>query len=591
MVQLDFYSGLVAAVAAGGWELVLKWIPQLIAVSSQKETKFRSWWIAALYAIRNTLSKSQIANAFLVGLLFGRPLEGLAVGAVIELMFLGVFVVGASIPPQPYLATIMTTVFVIQTGLGTEEALGLVMPIAILSQTLFMAAISLNHLALGIAKRKAAEGDIRGVDMQNTIWQPIQILVNLLPAFIGGFVGVPAVQGVVGWLGANAGWVMGGMASLIGLLPALGFALLFYQMGARFMGYLFLGIIAAIYLKPDPLALALTGVGLAMVHILITRKGAAPVASEAPEKKPERDLKLSDEDFLAMYWRSTNLFAVACWEVLGGLGFAQTMVPVIRRFYKTKEDISAALKRHMVFYNTNPWLGAIIPGILASMEEERANGQPVAEEAIQGVKVAMMGPFAGVGDSVFWATYIPIILAIAAAWARSGVTALMWLAPITILVVLGLSNLLIPYYLMRFGYRRGMSALQDLQQHNLLADLSTAATVVGQFVVGGLVVTLVNLQIRWAPSFFGTDPIQLQSILDSIMPNLLPLAVFFFCYWLLRRGKSAVFVMVVLVVIGLLGAFPIDLPLFNNASILGAPIEAAEEGAQSLLLLRSFFGV
>lgn len=591
MVRLDFYSGLVAAIAAGGWQLVFRWIPQLIAVSSQKETKARSWLIAGLYAIRNTLGKSQIANAFLVGLLFGKPLEGLAVGAVIELMFLGVFVVGASIPPQPYLATIMTTVFVIQTGLGAEEALGLVMPIAILSQMLFMAAVSFNHLALGIAKKKAAEGDIRGVDMQNTAWQPVQILVNLLPAFLGGFIGVPAVQSVVGWLGANVGWAMGGMASLIGLLPALGFALLLYQMGTGFIGYLFLGIIAALYLRPDPLALALTGVGLALVHMLITRKEAAPVASGAPAEKPEHKLKLSDEDFLAMYWRSTNLFSVASWEVLGGLGFAQTMVPVIRRFYKTKEDISAALQRHMVFYNTNPWLGAIIPGILASMEEERANGQPVSEEAIQGVKVAMMGPFAGVGDSVFWATYIPILLAIAAAWAQSGVTALMWLAPITILVVLGLSNLLIPYYLMRFGYRRGLSALQDLQQHNLLADLSTAATVVGQFVVGGLVVTLVNLQIRWAPSFFGTTPIQLQSILDSIMPNLLPLAVFFLCYWLLRRGKSAIFVMVVLVAIGLVGAYPIKLPLFNNASILGAPIKAAEEGAQSLLLLRSIFGV
>ena len=591
MGQLDFYSGLVAAFAAGGWDLIFKWIPQLIVVSSQKEGKLWSWWIAALYAIRNTIGKSQVANAFLVGLLFGKPLEGLAVGAVIELMFLGVFVVGASIPPQPHLATIMTTIFVIRTGLGTAEALALVMPIAILSQMLMMAAVSLNHLALGIAKKKAAEADIRGVDMQNTVWQPVQIAVNLLPAFLGGFVGVPAVQGVVGWLGANAGWVMGGMASLIGLLPALGFALLLYQMGTRFIGYLFLGIIAAIYLKPDPLALALAGVGLALVHMLLTRKGEAEAApSESPAERPERELKLSDEDFLAMYWRHTNLFAVACWEVLGGLGFAQTMVPVIRRFYKTKEEISAALQRHMVFYNTNPWMGALIPGVLASMEEERANGQPVDEAAIQGVKVAMMGPFAGVGDSVFWATYIPILLAITAAWAQSGNTALMWLAPITVLVVLGLSNLLIPYYFMRYGYRRGLSALQDLQQRNLLADLSTAATVVGQFVIGGLVVSLVRLQVRWAPSLLGTQPIEIQSILDAIMPNLLPLAIFFLCYWLLRKGKTAIFVMVVLVAIGLIGAYPIKLPLFNDASILGAPIKAAEEGAQSLLLLRSIFG-
>ena len=119
------------------------------------------------------------------------------------------------------------------------------------------------------------------------------------------------------------------------------------------------------------------------------------------------------------------------------------MVPVIRRFYNTKEEISAALKRHMVFYNTNPWLGAIIPGVLTSMEEERASGQPVDEGVIEGVKVAIMGPFAGMGDALFWATYIPIILAIAAAWALSGKPILMWLSPIMVLVVLGLSNLFI----------------------------------------------------------------------------------------------------------------------------------------------------
>jgi len=595
MERLDFYGGLIAALAAGGWQLIFYWLPQFLPVSSQKENKFLSWWFAVLYGIRNTLNRSQIANAFLVGLLFGRPLEGLAVGATIELMFLGVFVVGASIPPQPYLATIMTTVFVIRAGLNTEEALALVMPIAMLSQMLFMLAISFNHLALGIAKRKATEGDIRGVDMQNTIWQPIQILINLVPAFIGSFIGVPVVQGAVGWLQAHAGWFMEGMGFLASVLPALGFALLLYQMGTRFIGYLFLGIIAAIYLKPDPLALAVAGIGLALVHMLVTRmrQSDTEASSEAPPpQRPERKLKLSDEDFLGMYWRHFNLFSVASWEVLGGLGFAQAMVPVIRRFYKTKEEISAALKRHLTFYNTNPWLGAIIPGVVASMEEERANGQPVDEAAIEGVKVAMMGPFAGVGDSLFWATYIPIILAIAASWAQSGNTALMWLAPITILVILVLSNMFIPYYLMRFGYQRGLSALQDLQQRNLLAELSTAATVVGQFVVGGMVVKLVNLQIRWAPSFFGTKPIELQSILDSIMPSLLPIAIFFFCYWLLRRGKSAVFVMVVLVAICLLGAIPIPLPLFNNASILGAPIkQAAEEGGKtSMLLLRSYFG-
>lgn len=592
MEGLDFAGGLAAALAAGGLQLIFEWIPQMFLVYTQTENRFLAWWIAAIASIRNTLSRSQIATAFLTGLLLGRPLEGLAVGAVIELMFLGVFVVGASIPPQPYLATIMTTVFVIRAGLGAEEALGLVLPVAIFSQLLFLAALSWNHIPLGIAKKKAQEGDYRGVDIQNTLWQPLSFtyLTNLVPAFIGGFIGVPAVQAAVTWLQTNAGWLLEGFGLLAGVLPALGFALLLYQMGTRYIGYLFLGIVAAIYLQLDPLAVAVAGVALALIHMVVTRerRGEEAVPLAAEEERPERETTLSQSDFMAMYWRHWNLFRVASWEVLGGMGFAQAMVPIIRRFYDTKEEISEALERHLVFYNTNPWLGAIIPGVVASMEEERANGQPVGEGAIEGIKVAMMGPFAGVGDSLFWATYIPIILAIAASWAQSDSLALQWLAPIGVLLVLGLSNLLIPYFFMRFGYRRGLNALSDLQERNLLAELSTAATVVGQFVVGALVVQLVSLQIRWAPSLFGAEPIQIQQILDSIMPNIVPLLIFFLCYWLLRRGRSAIFIMVVLVVITLLGAIPIPLDLFNNTSILGAPIVEEES---SMLLIRSVLGI
>ncbi len=585
MERLDFYSGLVAAFVAGGYRVIFGWLPQFVSVNSQRENKWVTWMVSITSAVAQALNKSQVFTAFVTGLLFGRPLEGLAVGAVIELMFLGVFQIGASTPPQPTLATIMTTIFVIRAGATTEEALTIVMPIAILGQTLFMAAITFNQLALGIGKQKADAGDIKGVDHANTFWQFVFILQTLFPAFLGGFIGIPAVKAVTAWIGANAGWVMGGMGLVAGLLPALGFALLLYQMGTKFIGFLFLGMAVALYMKPSTLALAVMGIAIALIYMLVTRKEGSfdlPPA-EATAQAKDRKIKLTDEDLDAMWWRHYGLFSSASWEVLGGLGMAQAMVPVIRRLYQTKEDVSAALKRHMTFYNTNPWLGAIIPGILASMEEEKANGGAVDEAAIQGVKVAMMGPFAGVGDSLFWATYIPIYVAICASWAQSGNTVLMWLAPLVSGGITIATHLWIQRFGIRWGYQRGLSALQDLQQQNLLSDLSTAATVVGQFVVGGLVVTLVNLQIRWAPSFFGTSPIKIQSIIDSIQPKLLPILVFFFCYWLLRRGKTALFVMIVLLIVCLVGAYPIPLALFNNNSILGAPIEPAKTSLQIMM--------
>lgn len=590
MQRLDFYSGLVAAFVAGGYKIIFGWLPQFIAVKSQKENKVVTWMVAITSAFAQAFGKSQVFTAFVTGLLFGRPLEGLAVGAVIELMFLGVFQIGASTPPQPTLATIMTTIFVIRAGATTQEALTIVMPIAVLSQSLFMIAISFEQTALGIAKRHAQDGNIAGVDFDNTFWQWVFIFQILFPAFVGGFIGIPTVQVIVAWIGAHAGWLMEGMGFLSGVLPALGFALLLYQMGTRFVAFLLLGMFVGLYIKPDSLSLAVAGVAMALIYMMVTRKttttatpNAAPAAAKA-----ERKLKLTDEDLDAMWWRHYGLFSAACWEVLGGLGMAQTMVPVIRRLYTTKEEISAALKRHMVFYNTNPWIGSIIPGIMASMEEERANGQPVDEAAIQGVKMAMMGPFAGVGDSLFWGTYVPIYIAICASWAQSGNTALMWLAPIVGGGITIVSHLYFERFGIRWGYRNGIAALQNLQQQNLLADLSTAATIVGQFVIGGLVIKLVNLQIRWAPSFFGTSPIKFQTILNSILPSFLPIAVFFLCYYLLKKGWTALRIMILLMVVCILGAYPIPLPLFNNVSILGAPI--VEPAKTSLQIFSHLFG-
>jgi len=208
------------------------------------------------------------------------------------------------------------------------------------------------------------------------------------------------------------------------------------------------------------------------------------------------------------------------------------------------------------------------------LEEKRGNGEPVDDATIGGVKVALMGPLAGIGDSLFWATYIPIILAIGASWVLTGNTTLMWIAPIFVGGLLIFSEMFSQYYTFFQGYKFGMSSLESMKS-NWLTRVTEGASVVGNFVIGGLIIKLVSLQIRWAPSINGTSPIKIQSILDSIMPSILPLVVFGFCYWMLRKGKTAVLIMVILMVVLILGAIPIHIPLFNNVSILGAPIVAA----------------
>ena len=95
-------------------------------------------------------------------------------------------------------------------------------------------------------------------------------------------------------------------------------------------------------------------------------------------------------------------------------GWAYSMIPAIKALYKDKDSQSQALKRHLEFYNTHPYVSAPVLGVTLAMEEERANGTPIDDAAINGVKVGMMGPLAGVGDPVFWFTIRPILGALGA---------------------------------------------------------------------------------------------------------------------------------------------------------------------------------
>ena len=91
------------------------------------------------------------------------------------------------------------------------------------------------------------------------------------------------------------------------------------------------------------------------------------------------------------------------------LGWAYALIPAIKKLYTTKEDRAAALERHLEFFNTHPYVAAPIMGVTLALEEERANGAEIDDTAIQGVKIGMMGPLAGVGDPVFWFTVRPIL--------------------------------------------------------------------------------------------------------------------------------------------------------------------------------------
>lgn len=130
--------------------------------------------------------------------------------------------------------------------------------------------------------------------------------------------------------------------------------------------------------------------------------------------KTENKIRLSKRDRWDVCWRSTFLQGSWNYERMQNGGYAYAMIPAIKKLYKNKDDQAAALKRHLEFFNTHPYLASPIIGVTLALEEDKANGAAVDDVAISGVKVGMMGPLAGVGDPVFWYTARPIIAGLGA---------------------------------------------------------------------------------------------------------------------------------------------------------------------------------
>lgn len=290
-------------------------------------------------------------------------------------------------------------------------------------------------------------------------------------------------------------------------------------------------------------------------------------------------IQLTKKDRLAVAWRSTFIQGSWNYERMQNGGWAFSMIPAIKKLYKTKEERSAALKRHLEFFNTHPYIASPILGVTLALEEERANGAPVDDVAIQGVKVGMMGPLAGVGDPVFWFTVRPMLGALGASLALAGNI----LGPIIFFLAWNIIRWAFMWYTQEFGYRAGSKITDDLSG-GLLQKVTKGASILGMFVLGALVQRWVNVKftpvvstvkldkgayIEWDKLPAGAQGIKealsqqasglaldsskvttLQDNLDSLIPGLAALLLTLLCMWLLKKKVSPIVIILGLFVVG-----------------------------------------
>ncbi|HGJ5875384.1 MAG TPA: PTS mannose transporter subunit IID [Arsenophonus sp.] len=265
--------------------------------------------------------------------------------------------------------------------------------------------------------------------------------------------------------------------------------------------------------------------------------------------------KLTAGDIHGVFLRS-NLFQ-GSWnfERMQALGFCFSMIPVIRRLYpENSEERKQAIKRHLEFFNTHPYVASPVLGVTMAMEEQRANGTGIDDGAINGIKVGLMGPLAGVGDPIFWGTVRPVFAALGAGIAMSGSL----LGPLLFFILFNLVRLLTRYYGVNYGYKKGIDIVQDMGG-GFLQKMTEGASILGLFVMGALVNKWTNVNIPLVVSEvenLETGEVTIttvQTILNQLMPGLVPLLLTFGCMWLLRRKVNPLWIIIGFFILGIVG--------------------------------------
>ena len=223
-------------------------------------------------------------------------------------------------------------------------------------------------------------------------------------------------------------------------------------------------------------------------------------------------------------------------ERMMGLAFCHVLEPVLKKLYQNNPDeYQKALQRHMQFYNTEPQLGALIPGITIAMEEARAQGEDVSEELIVNTKNALMGPFAGIGDSMIIGTYSPILLSIAMSMCLQDGNPIgpLFFCAVWLTTIVGMQ-----WYLFHKGYSMGIGAANLFFTQKALADqITTGLTMMGLMVIGGVAATTVKANVIFQ-FVSGEMSISIQeTVFNKIMPGVLPLILTLVSWYLLNKKK------------------------------------------------------
>lgn len=514
-------------------------------------------WIGFLdKAFLHTFLYRPIIIGPLVGLVFGDLSMGLRVGAAVELMFLAVVFVGTAIPPDETLSAGIATAFACIAG-SAEVGIATALPIALIGQIFRQTRNSTFYeVTMRQVEKAAANADTKGIIIWTSVIPSfIEGLLFGVPAFIAVYFGAQYVQAIID---AIPEWLVNGIATGGGLLGAVGVALLIGTVKDRSIWpYFLIGFFFASYLNINMIGIALiAAVCVGLLYLADKHREGDQAAEELEEHDTEHhDYRIiTKQDLWKVFGYALAIESGCPTTKQEAPGFTQGLIPLIEKVYKTKEEKAEAYERHTQLFLTEGRMAATCVGIAGAMEERNALVGDIDVESINAVKVALMGPLAGIGDSLLHGTLRPIMAGLAISMAaasdyRSAV------GPILFLIVMTVVGMLMRYFGIFKGYEGGLKLVANMQEGGMLDKLTKYAGIAAFIVAGGFISALVYM--NFAVTFqSGDSVIALQDVLDGLMPNLVPLLYTLLMFYLINKKKvNIVLLMLGTIILGVIGVY------------------------------------
>ena len=516
-----------------------------------------------------------LTTGTLVGVFMGDPMTGMIAGASIQLIYLGWISAGGTMPSNTIVAGIFGTAMTILSGADPTMAVTFAIPFSMLGLLLNQVYMTVNAAWIHRADKLLEKGNITGVR-----------LMNFVPSFFMAFLlyGVPAFAMVMfgsqwaeSMLSAVPESVISALQVVGGIMPALGIAMLLNYLGKKkLIPWFFGGFFLTEYAKLDLTAISIFSAVIAIILYLNQEKTevktekkkvrrlslnkkvevkevgetkAETVQENTESTEPKK--KLSKKTLIKTWLWTTSTEACYNYERLQALGIANLMITPIRELYQTKAEQVRELKKYMVFYNSEVFtIGPIINGITCSMEEAKANGENITEKDINSVRTGLMGPVAGIGDTVMQGILFPILFGIGCSMALDG----SYLGPIFATVVFELLIFGCGYFMFMTGYKQGKTSLLKILKNGTVDKIINAFSIVGLMVVGSMAATRVTVNTPLAVKV-GQGVTKLQSVLDSLAPGLIPLGITMLVWWMLRKKVNTLVIIIAIFILGILGYY------------------------------------